>query len=234
MMTNNETTNGKSRFSVIFAVLRFILETIFPSILILRERSYTSKAIFSKDEWVAKQLRQSSKVAMIFLIPSVFALYGTKIVYDEMQISSRLIEKPMAFIKKKEVKKAWKALYQGPSDSHVRDALSQMALLLLIPTLISVYIRTRSKILVQTKKLHKTLKENGFGRDGKIPMAVYLPIGIVIDVSGHDPKELVHNKSIWYALNIQVDEKEWIEDPNRRSIVLFKRSFSLASEYIYE
>lgn len=232
---HGESSAQKKRISLLPILIRFAFETLFPSLLILKVRSYVLKASFSKDSWVQKQAAQCSKVAIILLIPSIFALYGAKNIINSFQAHSHYnTEKPLLLIKKKQVKKAIQAFVQPVTEPQFKGVAHDIALLFLIPAVISLYIRFQNDILTQTKKLEKVLINNGFARDGRIGLAVFLPIGIVIDVTGHNPKDLVYNNAIWYALNIQIDERDWIERPDKRSVVLFKRSFTLAPEYIFE
>jgi hypothetical protein len=232
-MNTVESKPSKGRITGIFALLRLLLETVFPSLLVLRIRSYVAKASFSENKWVAKQLSQCTRAALVLMLPSVLACAGIFHVSEEMQISTRLIERPLASLKKKQFKRAKQEVQAATSEIPLKSAAQKCLLFLMFPSVLSLYLR-RNKILVETKRLQKVLLANGFGREGKMGLAVCLPIGTVIDISGHDPRQLVQNTAIWDALNIHVDKTDWEGNPHKRSVVLFKTAFILAPAYIYD
>jgi hypothetical protein len=233
-MTALDPEKKKSQFSAVGLAVKLLAETLFPSLLVWRIQSMASKASFAKDEWVARQVATCRATALALLLVSAGALFFAKQAAQDFQGPAHAIDRPLASAKKKQFRRAWHEAVASASEGKYKDVLERIGLILLLPAAISLYIRTQSEILVKTRKLEKVLRANGFAREGKLGLAVFLPIGIVIDVTGHNPKDLVFNKTIWVALNIEIDERDWVESPSRRSIVLFKRAFTLAPEYIYK
>jgi hypothetical protein len=231
-MTNQDAKKS-NQLAILFSAFRFLLECLFPSLLILKVRNLVSKAAWGKDDWFQKQLNQCGKLMVLLLIPSLLSMVAAKQSFDELSITPK-IEKSFAQFKKKQFKKSWDELHTAGKAFPLADASKKLALIFMFPLLISLYIRTQNDILVKTKRLNKVLLNNGFWKEGKSGLAVYTPIGIVLDVTGRSPKDIVHDTSIWYALNISVETTDWEEKPGQRSIVMFKKAFVLQAEYIYK
>ena len=230
---NQTSPNNQSQISVIFAILRFLIESIFPSLLLIKAHGIVSKASWAKNPWFKQQKAQCVKVALLLLVPSGISLYAAKATLDEFQIMPKLV-KAQNLAKAKQAKKFLAELTTIPSQIPLKETGKSLAVIFAVPFLLSLYIRTQNEILVKTRRLQKILKENGFWREGKTGLAVYTPIGIVLDVTGRNPKDIIHDTSIWYALNIAIEERDWEEKPGQRSIVMFKNAFVLQSEYIYK
>jgi len=218
----------------VFSGLHFILQLIFPSLILLKVNSLVAKASFTKDPWFKAQSARGFKTALLLLVPSFVALFYAKtIIIADQGSYNRIFERASVDYKHKQFKKALKDVTQGFDELPLKSIGLKVFLALLVPSTISVYLRSTNTILRGTKTLRKILSQNNFGQNGEIGVAVYYPVGVLIDITGHSPKDVLTHKYLWTALNIQIDEQDWHEDPQKRSVVFFKKNFVLAQEYRY-
>lgn len=82
-------------------------------------------------------------------------------------------------------------------------------------------------VLSRTRKL-KSIRKT----DGK--MQVWLPIGVMMDVTGENPQDISQDKRIWTAMNMQMNKDSYVEDSSNRAIVLFVSPFELKDAYVYD
>jgi hypothetical protein len=100
--------------------------------------------------------------------------------------------------------------------------------------LVSNYLVYSYDLIYETKRLIVLLKNEGIvDRDSKNPFVLFTPVGVLMDVSGSAPKEIVANERIWIAMNVKL-KNDWAEDPERRSLVFFKTAFDLKNVYKYD
>lgn len=87
-------------------------------------------------------------------------------------------------------------------------------------------------ILVETNKLKKYLVQAGYIKLEDHSEVLATPIGFLIDITGNTPKEIADSDRIWIPLNIRVN-KDWSENPHKRSLVFFKRAYELKKGEAY-
>ena len=51
-------------------------------------------------------------------------------------------------------------------------------------------------------------------------------IGYLVDITGNTPINIASNDNIWIPLNVRVN-KDWAENPQKRSLIFFKIAFEL-------
>lgn len=81
-------------------------------------------------------------------------------------------------------------------------------------------------ILTETKVLKKYLLQSGYIKEEDNPEILATPVGFLIDIVGNTPREIADSDRIWIPLNIRVN-KDWAENPNKRSLVFFKKAYEL-------
>lgn len=88
----------------------------------------------------------------------------------------------------------------------------------------------------KNKMLRKLLINNGVRRqeDDANMIAFYTPVGVLIDITGSMPTDIIHNDRIWASLNIKINKRDWLNDPKKRSLVFFKTDYELKSMYDYK
>lgn len=214
--------------------LAFLFESIFPSILILKVWSYVRLGAFSEHPWIAKQSSRCRSLSILLLIPSCLSIFGAKLILDNADVSTRLIQRPIQLVRKKQFKQAKLEFGAAYRALPLKRTAEEMALCFLIPTLISLAIRRTNTILSGTRKLEKILITRGWATNGKLGVAVYLPIGVIVDVTGQDPRNIVNDDAIWNSLNMDIDKKDWLQKPNARSVMMFKQAFTLPSVMMYD
>jgi hypothetical protein len=84
--------------------------------------------------------------------------------------------------------------------------------------------------------LRNLLISNGVRRkeDDENMVAFYTPMGVLVDITGSMPTDIVHNDRIWSSLNIKINKRDWLNDPSKRSLVFFKTDYELKNAYMYE
>lgn len=84
-----------------------------------------------------------------------------------------------------------------------------------------------------TSRLRKILKEHYSSfKDEQIAFVGFA--GPVIDITGHSAQEYCSQESLWTSINMKVSKDHIHVHPEKRSLVLFKPTFELAKEYIWD
>lgn len=88
----------------------------------------------------------------------------------------------------------------------------------------------------KNQMLRNLLVSNGVRRkeDDSNMVAFFTPMGVLVDITGSMPTDIVHNDRIWSSLNIKINKKDWLNDPSKRSLVFFKTDYELKPSYMYE
>jgi len=84
----------------------------------------------------------------------------------------------------------------------------------------------QNPIVQDTKKFKEGLIKSGFIKETDNPELLATPIGFLMDISGHVPREIADSDRIWIPLNIRIN-KDWSENPKKRSLVFFKKAYEL-------
>lgn len=233
---NANQKSDSNQLAIFFTLLKYAFELLFPSLLMLKIYRMVSKATWvqSDEGWIKAQQEKCLKVAGIMLLPSILSVLLAQGTFEELKLSHKLSGVYDLGIKKKQFKKGQAELSRVLEALPYKQIATDLLIIFIIPAGLSLYIRTNNELLLKTRKLEKVLRENSFWREGKTGLAIYTPVGIIMDITGHNAKEVVHNTSIWVALNIEVDQTDWEENPRDRSIVMFKNRFILESAYIYK
>jgi hypothetical protein len=233
-MITGEQPQKSNQLLAVLGLVGFVMETIFPSFLMIKISHIVGKFSWEGDQWFRDEQRQCLKLIVALLIPSVIGIYGSYRSIRDLQVNRQIIDRPVASLKNKKFGKAQDEALKALASLPIKSAGRSIALWFALPSLISFYIRARNPILRKTRKFRKVLKRQGFWRDGKPGLAVYTPVGFLVDVTGHNPKDVALDHSIWQAMNVTVDEREYVEKPDQRSIILFKTAFVLKHEYHYK
>jgi hypothetical protein len=97
--------------------------------------------------------------------------------------------------------------------------------------LANILIYIGHRLVYETKKFKKILIKEGTIKEEDNSVVLFTPIGAFLDISGSSLKEIQSNQRIWLAMNIEV--KEFSENPTKLSEVFFKSAFKLKSGYNY-
>lgn len=81
-------------------------------------------------------------------------------------------------------------------------------------------------IITETNKFKKYLAQSGYIKLEENSTVLATEIGFLMDIAGNTPREIADSDRIWIPLNIRVN-KDWAENPEKRSLVFFKRAYEL-------
>jgi hypothetical protein len=95
----------------------------------------------------------------------------------------------------------------------------------------NLIIKFFHEIIVSTKKFKQILKKEGIIDENSSSSILFTPIGAFLDITGSSAKEIQNNERIWLAMNIEV--KDYAQNPDKRSELFFKSAFNLKSRYDY-
>lgn len=221
---------NKPNFYISAIKLFFII--LFPSFLIFRIQRQVSKAAWVGDPWFKKQSQKSIKLFFLLLIPSLISLAGIAF-SAKMSFPGTLakLERAHELYKKSQYKKAKDQLSFGAELENAKNFFLYSGLSLLPSFFAFALIQTSSSLLRNQRLLQKVLKDQRFWGEQKPRLAVFTPVGVLIDVTGHAPKDLAYQDAIWNSLNMTIDKNDFLDQPDQRSLVFFRPVFTLKDKY---
>jgi hypothetical protein len=237
---NNNTLESEKKEHAIFGIYNFLKLTfkiLFPANALIQINRALSKCIrMYPDPWFTRQIRLNFLV--MFFVTGLFLgpmILGTMAIRGNKDFNSRLSRANSA-LSRHEFKLGYQsyvsALNEKKFDTELKFALILSLCGLAVGNFLIYQIH---ELKNETNRLIKILKNEGvIQKENNNPLVLYTPIGILIDISGSAPKEIAANERIWLAMNIQVKDKDWAEDPNKRSLVFFKTAFKLDKVYKYD
>ena len=207
--------------------------SLFPSYVLLQMNRNLSKAYsFYDNPWLSSQVKRNWLVMIIlsslFLMPIGLGLMAIK---GNRELQGRFNNVEKAF-SNREISKATQLLSFTFKEKKFVLVLQVFGTLALFGLLLGNFIIMNHSLVKDSKKLIKFFRNEGIiNKDNANPTVLFTPIGILVDISGSAPKEIALNERIWLGMNIQI--KDWAEDPEKRSLVFFKTAFKLKARYDY-
>ena len=234
--------------SRIFKAIWYLILFLVPSIKILSFNGLLRRAgKITEDKWFSKQLLLNYMLALILFVPIVVGAYKTNKIYNnskEFHAKVEKVSKDKSFFEKVDAYRSIIVLNKKDTRSDKiekkRIQIRFLAIFIVLSTtiLLQVFMSTIiiffHPILLDSAKLKKLLISNGIIRkeDEKEAIVFATPVGFLITITGNSAKEIAYMDRIWAGLNIRI--KDWIEDPEERSVVFFRKAFELQDVYIYD
>lgn len=215
-------------------IIVFLFKVFFPAYILIQMNFALNKASkFYKNPWFGRQIRRNFIVILIlsslFLLPLII---GSKAIQGNKEFNKRLTVAKESL--SKDIKRFIPNLKYALSEDIFLAEIKIFGGLTLFGMLFGNFIIFFAHdLIINSRKFAKILKNEGvINRENSHPLAVWTPIGVLVEISGSAPKEISLNERIWLAMNMEV--KDWAENPDKRSLVFFKTSFKLQSRYDYQ
>jgi len=209
---------------------------LFPSFIILGTNSGLSKCaeINKKDKYFGRQMLKNYFLAFLLFGVSI----GSMIMAKERLMADRVIAQKInelsSIVKSKKVVGLPKIVKDIVGYENTKNVLKEAGAIFAIPFLLSAFIVFSHPIISRNRKLKRAFKRNGVLNDKDEPIeGFYTPKGVLVYMSGQDPKELSKNDRIWSSINTRLASDEWSEDEMNRQIVFLHASFNLKNKYQY-
>jgi hypothetical protein len=228
-----ENQKKKNGFVIFFKILKMGLKLLFPSYVLLQiNRNLAKSHRFYENDYFPKQIKRNLVVtlllSLLFLGPIGLGLMAVK---GNKEFQGRLSTARKVFTYK-EVSKSSQYISLALKESKFVFELKFFGSFALFGLLLGNFIILNHSMIKDSKKLIKFLKNEGIiNKENSNPTVLFTQIGVLIDISGSAPKEIASNERIWLGMNIQI--KDWAEDPDKRSLVFFKTAFKLKPKYNY-
>lgn len=251
MSLNNK---EEKKESVVLKITKYFLSTLFPFVrmmvlnrkLTLAEKTVGAEAKDSKGayvppyDWFKRQKMRNIIFGFAGTLPLILSLFiSYKILTTNdilVRLTSSIKKDVMSFhlgdARRKYVivgdylKKHTDTQKEIQSDIHV--AIYSLFFGLVASFGMGITLVYFHPIIVETNKLKKYLAQAGYIKLDENPEVLATPIGFLIDITGNTPKEIADSDRIWIPLNIRVN-KDWAENPTKRSLVFFKKAYELKS-----
>ena len=212
----------------------FLIRILFPWIELIRMNLLLSRINrFYNNSFFKMQKKKNMIISLITFFITYFPfLLGTLALKGNRAFNIRL-SKAIDLLSNFEVSSAVKIFSLTFSDP-VASTIIKTTFFIILPGLIcsNLLIFGLNSIISDTNKFKKILKNEGIIRDEKDSGAVlFTPIGAFLDIAGSSAKEIQNNERIWLAMNIEV--KDYAQNPEKRSELFFKSAFNLKSRYDY-
>ncbi len=221
-------------------LLRFtlaLLNILFPFVAMWRLNGQLKKAqkIYSHS-WFSRQRHRNTFIGLLATAPFILVVsLAGFLLYKDPIFLAKLSEAQSLFLDIKIGKAIDSFMYafQNEKTAARISVLNPILLTGLITTLIlGVFVRYKHPLIEKTKQLYKDLQRSGvIEKEEKNRLVLYTPLGCLVDVKGSTPKAVKEDTRIWTGLNIKI--KDFSEDPDKISLVFFKKTYELKNKYIY-
>ena len=231
------TVDQQKKPSLILKIVLALLSIMFPIFSMMRLNSQLKKAQkIYKHPWFGKQ--RGKNILIGFLATAPFLLMLT--------LASFLLYKDPVFLKS--LGQAQSALFDlrisnfleflshafnNKGTAHRIATVYPLLVTGFFTTLVlGFFVRFKHPLIEKTKQLYRDLQKSGvIEKEEKNRLVLYTPLGCLVDVKGSTPKAVKEDTRIWTGLNIKV--KDFSEDPDKISLVFFKKTYELKNKYIY-
>jgi hypothetical protein len=214
-------------------ILSFLVKFLFPWSELLKMNALLKKVNgFFKNKFFLDQRKKNNSVIVLTLLATIIpGLLGYLAIMGNKAFFYR-IDKVLELYNNKRYSMIVPALKWAFSEKLFVLEFKITAISILGGIIISNFlIYVGNRIIFETKKFKKILIKEGIIKEEDKTSVLFTPIGAFIDVSGSSPKEIQSNDRIWMAMNIEV--KDFAQNPDKRSELFFKSAFNLKSRYDY-
>lgn len=238
-MINNQ-ENNPPKPSLLWKITKYLLSTLFPFFkmlwlnkqLKLAERTlihelYDKEKNYARPyDWFPRQRKKNLILSFVSVLPILFSLL---ISYKTLSTNPDLMKvynsTKVKFYKKPKIVYDLKQV-----DKTINEDINLSVNMILISLgfsfisgMIIVYLHP---VITETKKLRNQLIQAGLIKKEEQSVVLATPVGFLIDITGNIPAEIAKNDRIWIPLNVLVN-KDWAENPEKRSLVFFKKTYEL-------
>ena len=235
---NKDIENIKKWSVRILMAFGVLFKAIFPAyqLLTLSSSLVTANTV-TEDKWFKKAItRNLRNFLLLSIFPLLFFGYASYsyTVNPRFAKATSVLTKSIFSMKFGYTKKIMVMI----SEDQVVKNLKRIGLgVLLANVCVFLLIREGNECIVGTRKLRKLIKKTGtFGAPESANydkrLLLYTPKGILLDVTGKTPRDLINDEHLWIPMNIRVSDH--MEHPDDRAIVFIKKGYALQAKYIYE
>lgn len=227
---SSEKEKNKSALSVLFL---YLLKILFPWSELLKMNSILKRvnSFFKNDFFLAQKKKNNLIILVTLLLTIIPGLIGYLAIVGNKTFSYR-ISKVIELYNAHNYALAAKAAQWAFTEKLFLIELKITAISIFGGILISnILIYLGHRIVFETKKFKKILEKEGVIKENEASLVLFTPIGAFIDITGSSPKEIQTNDRIWLAMNIEI--KDYAQNPDKRSELFFKSAFNLKSRYDY-
>lgn len=222
--------------NILFILIKKIFILLLPAITLIKLNLLLSRCQkITKNEYFELQKKRNYIISGIISIPFLLGLLLSMIIiYKNDMMMNNLIQFKMLISKGiiiEAFKKFYNAFFHIESLGYSIAAIKVLSIGSVISMIMGFIVIKNMEIISQTKLLENLLKRNGIIEKDENRIVLATPVGFLIDITGSSAKELMYNERIWMALNIKI--KDYIEDPNKRSVVFYQKAYELQNKYIY-
>jgi hypothetical protein len=215
-----------------------MLKIMFPIFSLMKLNSQLKKAQkIYKHSWFSRQRAKNLFIGLLATLPFLlvlslasFLLYKDPLFFKSLgQAKDALLNLEVTGIYKK-----FMFAFSNKETAHRLATLYPILMSGFFTTLILGFVvRVKHPLIEKTKQLYKDLQRSGvIEKEEKNRLVLYTPLGCLVDVKGSTPKAVKEDTRIWTGLNIKV--KDFAEDPDKISLVFFKKTYELKDKYIYK
>lgn len=215
-----------------FFFLKLILSFVFPWTELIKMNTLLKKvSSFYKNDFFINQKRKNLFVAILTVSITYLPLLLGFLALKGNRAFDLRTAKIMELLSSFEISSAAKVLSITITDPIFLLIIKFTFSVFLIGLLLSnLLIYGVNSIVSDTSKFRKILKKEGILSDDSGEV-LFTPVGAFLDISGSSAKEIQNNDRIWLAMNIEV--KDYVPNPKKRSELFFKSAFNLKSRYDY-
>lgn len=211
---------------------------MFPVFSMMRLNSQLKKAQkIYKHSWFTRQRIKNFFIGFVATTPFLLTLaLMSVLLYKDPNFLPKLSEGQSLILDLSPIK-AYDAFYTAfthPETTKRMQTGFPLVVVGFFTTLIlGTFVRYKHPLIEKTKQLYKDLQRSGvIEKEEKNRLVLYTPLGCLVDVKGSTPKAVKEDVRIWTGLNIKV--KDFSEDPDKISLVFFKKTYELKNKYIYK
>lgn len=221
-----------SRNHKLFFFFKLILSFVFPWAELIKMNTLLKKvSSFYKNDFFINQKRKNLFVAILTVSITYLPLLLGFLALKGNRAFDLRTAKIMELLSSFEISSAVKILSITITDPIFLLIIKFTFSVFLIGLLLSnLLIYGVNSIVSDTSKFRKILKKEGILSDDSGEV-LFTPVGAFLDISGSSAKEIQNNDRIWLAMNIEI--KDYAQNPEKRSELFFKSAFNLKSRYDY-
>lgn len=221
-----------SRNHKLFFFFKLILAFVFPWAELIKMNTLLKKvSSFYKNDFFINQKRKNLFVAILTVSITYLPLLLGFLALKGNRAFDLRTAKIMELLSSFEISSAVKILSITITDPIFLLIIKFTFSVFLIGLLLSnLLIYGVNSIVSDTSKFRKILKKEGILSDDSGEV-LFTPVGAFLDISGSSAKEIQNNDRIWLAMNIEI--KDYAQNPEKRSELFFKSAFNLKSRYDY-
>lgn len=233
----SQTSVDQPKKSLVWKIIVELIKILFPVFSMIRVNSLLKRSQkMYKHSWFTRQRMRNLLIGMGATLPFLVVLsLSIMVMNKDPYFIKGLVMSKNALINIEPIN-AYTHLSNAFTNVQTAKRLSALYPLLLTGGLVTLVlgflIRVKHPLIEKTKILYSSLQRTGLiEKDEKNRLVLYTPLGCLVDIKGSTPKAVKEDTKIWTELNIKI--KDYAEDPEKISVVFFKKTYELKDKYIY-